>query len=65
MNSIPETIAELAREARSSIELQRSAKGDYYWTLKRYYDENNAAAAELAIQDLRLIDDELRSRFLR
>ena len=57
-------VAELAREHRSSIELQRAKDGSYYWTVKRYYDETSITALSTAIADLTEIDDRLRTLFL-
>ena len=44
-----------------SVELQRSAKGDYYWSLKLYFE---LADADKIADQLQKIDDDLRQRFL-
>ena len=55
------SVAELARETHSSIEVTRNAKGDYQWVLKRYYEDG---AEDYALAQLKLIDVELRRAFL-
>lgn len=54
---------QLQRDTRSSIELTRNAKGDYQWSIKRYYDQN-ADESDDAIRDLEHVDTELRRAYL-
>ena len=54
-------VAQLARETRSSIEVQRAKDGTYYWTLKLYFEEGDQSDT---ISTLGLIDSELRTYFL-
>ena len=51
----------LARETRSSIELQRAKDSTYYWTLKAYYEEGQA---DEALATLRHVDEQLRATYL-
>ena len=55
--------AELQRETRSSIELQRSVKGDYYWTVKVYFDREDATEPEATLALLGNIDAQLRQDY--
>jgi len=56
-------VLELAREAKSSIELHLSAKGEHYWTIKRYYDEADPEAQVAALRALTEIDQVLQGIF--
>lgn len=53
----------LAREARSSIEVSRDAKGVYRWDIKLYFDRQDGDELPTIIQ-LSRIDDELRRLFI-
>ena len=55
-----DAVAALARETRSSIELKLSAKGEYHWDTKVYYDDGDVDGA---INQVAHIDAELRMRF--
>ena len=47
-----------------SIEVTRSAKGDYSWKVKIYYDsESKVNAHSAVIGKLAKIDDELKKKF--
>jgi hypothetical protein len=54
---------EIAREARSSIELSRDAKGVYRWDLKIYWDAQEDDESGVLAQLSRL-DEQMRQRFL-
>lgn len=58
------TVADLARECRSSIELQRAKDGTYYWTVKRYFDHDDPEGYDRALTDLATIDKYLKGRYL-
>ena len=51
-----EVVAEIAQEARSSIELSRDAKGVYRWSLKRYYDPSTVGGWGEAVYELKMIN---------
>ena len=53
-----ETVAEIAQEARSSIELSRDARGVYRWQIKRYGEDFSEA-----IRIIQEADAELRMLF--
>ena len=53
-----------ARETPSSIELQRSSKGDYYWTIKIYYDATEPTAWSSVLAEIHVIDTQLRETYL-
>jgi hypothetical protein len=57
------SVAELARENRSSVELSRDSKGDYRWSIKLYFDADQDDEAEV-IKQLARLDGRLRSTFL-
>jgi hypothetical protein len=64
-------LGEIAREARSSIELSRDAKGVYRWDIKLYFDAGLIDAynepdgeAPRAMRLLRSIDERLRAQFV-
>ena len=54
-------VVNLARETRSSIELKLSAKGEYHWEIKVYFEDGHADEA-LAVLDE--IDTTLRRDYL-
>ena len=54
----------LERKDTSSIELQRSAKGDYYWTIKLYFDGVGVGEASGCLAQIVKIDAFLREKFL-
>ena len=54
-------LAELQRETRSSIELERTAKGEYKWTVKRYYESDQPTEA---LSEIKYIDAKLRDEYL-
>ena len=55
------TPAELSRETRSSIELERTAKQDYKWTIKVYFEDGHEAET---LDTLERIDARLRFDYL-
>lgn len=55
--------ASLAREARSSIEVSRDAKGVYRWDIKLYFDAE-AGAEDVVLSRLRRVDADLKTIFL-
>ncbi len=56
-----ERLAQLQRESKSSVELQRAKDGTYYWTIKVYFEEGEGPAALAAIHG---IDGLLRANYL-
>lgn len=55
-------VVEVAREARSSIELDRDSKGTYRWAIKIYFDAQEDDETGV-IQQIRRVDQTLRSMF--
>ena len=53
--------ATVTREMPHSIELQRAKDGQYYWTLKRYYESGEEAET---FSELVRLDALLRQEFL-
>ena len=56
-----EQLAQLQRETRSSIEVERTAKQDYKWTIKVYFEDG---AEVEAIDTVERIDTTLRETYL-
>ncbi len=52
---------EAQRTAPHSVEVSRTSKGDYSWTVKAYADRETLDLLPSVIQG---IDDDLRARFL-
>lgn len=67
---------QIQREATSSIEVTRNAKGDYQWVIKRYYaggteidvDPESGILLDpeswTALQEIKRVDELLRQHFL-
>lgn len=58
-----EQVAELQRETRSSIELQRAKDGTYYWMIKIYFEPSDDLT-EAALDRVQEIDTLLRRGYL-
>lgn len=52
----------LARETRSSIEVNRNSKGDYQWVIKRYFEDGHEDDPRIA--DVNYIDGQLRAQYV-
>ena len=57
-SDIPESILKHVHEGYSSVELHRSAKGAYYWTIKVQHQE---PVRVMAVTDS--LDQELRQKY--
>lgn len=66
MPSDDETMAgqiSTTRESQSSIEVSRSTKGIYSWTVKRYFDQDDADAVQEAFEEIKKWDKKLSSQY--
>lgn len=46
----------------SSVTLKQTAKGEYYWEIKYYFDGNESSASDVG-NKLKHLDEQLRLRF--
>lgn len=53
-------IEELAKENRSSIEVSKTAKGEYSWKIKVYFEDE---IEDQPVSRIKTIDEALRSNF--
>jgi len=53
---------ELQNDKQDSIEINRTAKGNYTWKIKRYYDKSQTEAEDV-IKYIEEIDKKLKEKF--